>query len=78
MEYVSSFERVGFKIGLRKGLLICAPICFRAKFGNRGRRLLIKAQALDLDRLEKFMRFLSRAKTLDQVRKYLNRRPTSH
>jgi hypothetical protein len=67
VEYVTSFERFGIK----KGLLESIALDLKIKFGAPGRKLLPLAEKLPIDELRKFMKFVKRAETLDEVREYL-------
>jgi hypothetical protein len=70
--FVTSFERVGIKKGLRQGRLEGIKVLLEVKFGAAGRRLLPKAKELDVDELQKLTHFLKKAETLDEVREYLD------
>ena len=75
--YVTSFERSGIKKGrregLREGLLIGIALAVKAQFGRSGPKLMAKVNTLDLEGLQKFVRFLETAETIDGVREYLSK-----
>jgi hypothetical protein len=61
----------GIDKGIRTGLLESIAFDLKDKFGIAGRRLVSKAGELSIDDLRKFMRFVKRAETLDEVREFL-------
>jgi hypothetical protein len=89
MPYLSRFERIGFdkgfkkgreeglekgqEIGLRKGLLEGIALDLGKKFGQRGRRLVARARAIDdLAELRELARVIKEAETEDDVRRHLS------
>lgn len=78
MPWLTSFERAGLEKGreegreegLRQGLLEGIAMDL-ATFGPAGRKLLSKARGLSsVGDLQRFSRFLKKAKSLEQVRGY--------
>jgi hypothetical protein len=65
--YVTSVERSGIK----KGLLEAIALDLRTRFGRPGSGLMQDASHLPLDELRRFLRFLKKAQSLDEVREYL-------
>lgn len=63
----------GMEKGLEKGLLEGINLALHAKFGRQGQTLMDKVRALDdLAELRQFARFLKTAKSLHEVREFLN------
>jgi hypothetical protein len=73
MEYITSIER----IGERKGLLQGIEFALETKFGASGRKLMKKVETLDnVSEMQRFMKFLKKAATLDKANEYFT--STSH
>jgi hypothetical protein len=77
VRYVTSIERMGIEIGERqgerKGLLKGIAISLDSKFGPAQKKLLRKVRALpDVAALVRFMRFLSTADSVEEVREFLD------
>jgi hypothetical protein len=82
MRYQTSIERLGFQKGLEKGRqegieegvekgLLEAISFSLEKFGAAGRKLLPKARSLDdVAKLREFLRFLTTATSIEEVRGY--------
>jgi ribosomal protein S10 len=73
MSYVPSYERLAREEGLAEGILESIELDLVEKFGRPGRKYLKQVRELgDVDRLRQFARHLKKAKTLKDVRGFLD------
>jgi hypothetical protein len=73
MEYITSIERIGIAKGERSGLLQGIEALLDAKFGVSGRKLMKKVNTIqEISDLQRFMKFLKKAATLEKAKEYFN------
>jgi hypothetical protein len=72
MPYVTSIERFAWERGYKEGLLEVIALDLETRFGEAGKGLLPKIQALNnIKKLRALMRALYSAETIEDVKQFI-------
>jgi hypothetical protein len=75
MPYMSSLERMAYEEGMRDGWQESIAMELEEKFGSSGLQLLESVrQVASIPVLRRILRYVNRAKTVEQIREYLKHR----